>query len=40
MKYRCSECNRTIGLIADRDGKPVMFKCPRTGNAAKLLGRV
>lgn len=33
--YRCSECNRPIGLMADANGNPVMYKCPRTGRIAQ-----
>lgn len=33
--YQCSECHRPVGLMADMDGNPTMFKCPRTGHIAQ-----
>ena len=33
--YKCSECNRPVGLMADADGNPVPYKCPRTGRVAQ-----
>jgi hypothetical protein len=30
MNYRC-ECGKAIGLMADKEGKPEVFKCPYTG---------
>lgn len=33
----CSECNREIGYHEqNKDGKPVMIMCWRTGNAAEV----
>ena len=33
--YRCSECGKSIGLIADKKGNPELFRCPTTGLIAK-----
>ena len=35
MMYTCSECHRPVGLMADMEGNPVMYKCPRTGRVAQ-----
>jgi hypothetical protein len=36
MGYRCSECGRPIGLIANKFGTPEKFKCPHTGRIANV----
>jgi hypothetical protein len=33
--YRCSECNRLIGLMADKNGSAQIFRCPNTGRLAE-----
>lgn len=35
--YQCSECGRSVGAFLDREGKPTMFKCPRTGEPATTI---
>lgn len=35
MNYFCSECHKPIGLMADKRGKPELFKCPHTGRVAR-----
>lgn len=30
--YVCPECGKRIGLMADRNGRPELYKCPYTGN--------
>jgi len=37
--YKCSDCSRPIGVFLDRRGKPEMFICPHTGNAAHTIPR-
>lgn len=32
--YQCSECRKRIGLMADIEGQPELFKCPYTGAVA------
>lgn len=34
MNYQCSECHRPIGLMANQQGRPTLFKCPHTGRVA------
>lgn len=34
--YRCSECQRPVGLMADMNGKAERFKCAHTGRWAQL----
>lgn len=38
--FRCSECSRVIGPMLDRNGRPTMFICHRTGNAAEMVPNV
>lgn len=32
--YQCSQCRKHIGLMADIEGQPELFKCPYTGAVA------
>lgn len=31
MHYICGGCGRPIGLMADKIGNPIMYKCVHTG---------
>lgn len=35
MHYNCSECNRPIGLMTDKNGNPGWYHCPHTGRLAE-----
>ena len=35
--YQCSECAVHMGPILDRNGKPELFKCHRTGRVANIV---
>ena len=35
MHYNCSECNRPIGLMTDKNGNPTWYRCPHTGRLAE-----
>ena len=35
--YQCSECSAHIGPVLDRNGKPELFRCHRTGNVAHII---
>lgn len=37
MHYICDQCGHTIGAMLDAKGRPEMFKCHRTGAAAKAI---
>lgn len=36
MNYTCPHCHRPIGLMADADGDPQLFKCPYTNRIAQV----
>lgn len=37
MDYQCSQCRAHMGAMLDKDGKPELFKCPKSNRAAHMI---